>query len=202
VKTIDEEIIAESLLKKTGAPTIFTTANGLRRASVLILFVCIDQLWHILYTRRTNAVENHKGQVAFPGGGEEPEDTDPIATALRETNEEIGVPAECVKVLGTIPEIPTHSGFLITPVVGRMEWPVHLIPSVDEVSRIFMVPLDWLANPDHWEERDFTRSDNSQEKVVFYRPYDGEIVWGITGRITLILLETLGLISTTKKSVD
>lgn len=163
----------------------------LRPAAVLIPLLRLNGDWHVLYTRRTDLVESHKGQVSFPGGAADPGDSGPVDTALREAREEIGLQPECIMVIGSMPEVSTNSGFCITPVVGNICWPTELFLEEDEVSRVFTIPLNWLADPGHSEERLYTRSNGSQEMVVFYQPYDDEVVWGVTGRLTRDLVRAL-----------
>ena len=167
---------------------------GLRSASVLVPLLWADDRWSLLFTRRTETVNSHKGQVSFPGGAADPEDASPEATALREAFEEIGLLAEDVRIFGRLLSRPTISSFLITPVVGRVRWPGDFHVSPQEVSRVFTIPLDWLADPDKREERPRTTPGGYYEKIIFYQPYDGEILWGITARITLDLLIVLGLV--------
>jgi 8-oxo-dGTP pyrophosphatase MutT (NUDIX family) len=157
--------------------------GGLTCAAVLIPLLRVENQWHLLFTRRTDRVETHKGQVAFPGGACDPTDAHITSTALRETHEEIGVPPDNIHVLGNMRPMPTVTGFLVTPVVGIMRWPVPLHLAEHEVSRVFHVPLTWLMDPANHAERPYTRSNGTSEMVVFYMPYDGETIWGVTGRI-------------------
>jgi 8-oxo-dGTP pyrophosphatase MutT (NUDIX family) len=138
-------------------------------------------------------VLTHKGQVAFPGGAVEADDPDATFTALREAYEEIGLIPGQVKILGRMPNYVTISDYLITPIVGRVPWPFELVLSADEVMSVFTIPLDWLKDPSNWQEKPFTRPDGRQEMVIFYETYSGELLWGITARITLNFLEILGL---------
>jgi 8-oxo-dGTP pyrophosphatase MutT (NUDIX family) len=165
----------------------------LRAASVLVPLVWWDARWHLLYTRRTETVQSHKGQVAFPGGASDAEDASPAATALREAHEEIGLLPGDVEILGRLNRRPTISQFYITPIVARVPWPYAFILSPNEVTRVFTVPLDWLADPANHEEHPRVVLGGYYQGVIYYQPYDGEIVWGITARITLDLLEALGL---------
>jgi 8-oxo-dGTP pyrophosphatase MutT (NUDIX family) len=167
--------------------------SGLRKAAVLIPLLCHGDRWHILFIRRTETVQDHKGQVSFPGGAYEPEDADMQATALRETWEEIGIPPAEVNLLGTLPVFNTISSFAITPVVGQIPWPYPLKPEPAEVSRVFTIPIEWLAGPAHWSEKPYVRPNGRQEKVIFFDHYDGELLWGITARITLDFLKLLNL---------
>jgi 8-oxo-dGTP pyrophosphatase MutT (NUDIX family) len=171
-----------------------TKANiHLRPAAVLIPLCRQDENWCLLLTRRTDTVHSHKGQVSFPGGAAEPQDTSPEETALREAQEEIGLIGEDVQVLGRLATRPTISNFLVTPVVARISWPASFRLSPDEVSRVFTIPLDWLANGAHWEERPRSTPNGYFEHVIFYQPYDSEVLWGASARITHDLLRVLGL---------
>jgi 8-oxo-dGTP pyrophosphatase MutT (NUDIX family) len=133
-------------------------------AAVLVPFHKEDDEWHILFTRRNVALAKHSGQVSFPGGRSEPGDNNPEETALRETFEEIGI-------------IP---------------WPYSLQLTEDEVSRVFSIPLNWLANPDNYQIRKRTLPEPYEPlSVVYYKPFENEILWGATARIVLSLLKIL-----------
>ncbi len=138
-------------------------------------------------------VLSHKGQVAFPGGTMDPEDLNAEATALREAQEEIGLNPANVRILGSLDEYSTISYYRITPVVAHILNPFDYILSEDEVMRVFTVPLMWLADRSHWEVRPFLRPSGQMEPVVYFQQYDGELVWGITARITLEFLKAIGL---------
>src|SRR3989304_3539900 len=118
-----------------------------RPAAVLVPLLLNGGRWHLLFTRRTENVETHRGQVSFPGGRVEPGDEDAVAAALRETQEEIGVRPEDVRVLGSMDSLLTVTQYLITPVVGVLPWPYPLRPDPVEVAEVFQIPLDWLGEP-------------------------------------------------------
>jgi 8-oxo-dGTP pyrophosphatase MutT (NUDIX family) len=103
----------------------------------------------VLLTRRAEALRDHAGQVSFPGGGAEPEDADTAATALREAEEEIGLPRDRVEVLGHLPVYTTVTSFVVTPVVALVEPPFTLALDPIEVAEAFEVPLAWLMTPAH-----------------------------------------------------
>lgn len=165
--------------------------SNLTPAAVLIPLYQDGREWFILLTLRTDQVENHKGQVSFPGGAADKTDKTPVDTALRETFEETGIPPQKVQILGQMSPLVSSSGFLIFPVIGKIEWPIALIPAENEVKRIFSVPLKWLAEPGNQEERLYMRQNGIQEMVIFYKPFDGEIIWGITARIIVDFLNLL-----------
>lgn len=164
-------------------------------AAVLLPLFLKEQEWHLVFTRRTDVVESHKGQVSFPGGGCDEQETTPEQTALREAQEEVGLLPQDVRILGKLKEVVTISHFRVTPVIGVIPWPYTFQLSLNEVSRVFSIPLTWLAQPENWDEFNFT-PDGSQRSfpVVTYHTYDGEVLWGATARITHNFLEVLNLI--------
>ena len=162
----------------------------LKCAAVLIPLVWYDEQWHLLFTRRTDTVESHKGQVSFPGGACDEGETTPEETALREADEEIGIQPNDVKVLGRLSNLITITYFRVTPVIGVVRWPAVFRVGAHEVARIFTIPLVWLANSSNrwqFEMPGRTRS------LIAYHPYDGELLWGATARMTVDFLSVLGL---------
>ncbi|MEJ5202537.1 MAG: CoA pyrophosphatase [Anaerolineales bacterium] len=195
VDHLTENRIVE-LLRKNSHQTCAGVPNpSYRRAAVLVPLVLVENNWHLLFTRRTEEVQYHKGQVSFPGGAAEPRDRSIEHTALREACEEIGVRPRYVRVLGQLEPVTTISQYLVTPVVGRVKWPLVMKPAPDEVSRIFTIPLEWLAERSNWEERPYELPDGNIHQVIFFREYDGELLWGISAKITLMLLKLLNLLS-------
>lgn len=169
-----------------------TTRNGTRPAAVLIPLYNFGHSWQILYTRRTETVEDHRGQVSFPGGVIDLEDESPRATALREAEEELGIHATDVDVLGALEPHPTVTNFTILPIVGTIPWPYPLRLNRMEVAVAFGVPIEWLANPSNLEIRHWKPQDGRPELAVhFFKPFQGEVIWGATARITIHLLELL-----------
>ena len=167
-----------------------TDETRLKCAAVLIPLLRQDNEWHLLFTRRTDKVENHKGQVSFPGGACDDGETTPEETALREANEEIGIDPQKVRVLGHITNMITITSFRVTPVVGIIEWPTVLQLGKDEVERVFTIPLNWLAEKNNrWE---FSMPGRNRSLIV-YHPYDGELLWGATARMTVDFLKVLEL---------
>jgi 8-oxo-dGTP pyrophosphatase MutT (NUDIX family) len=206
---ITEQYISERLAESyshTSDQLSFSAnlSDASRPAAVLIpLFHASEEetknhIWQILFTRRTDAVAEHQGQVAFPGGRADPEDTSPESTALREAHEEIGLDPNLVRILGCMNELRTISNYCVTPVVGVIPWPFPIIIEEVEVSRVFSIPLDWLADPAHYETRDFPIPPPYAETihqqvhpVIFFQPYDNEILWGVSAQITTSFINIL-----------
>ena len=160
-----------------------------RAAAVLLPLTWVKDEWYLLYTRRTDIVEHHKGQVSFPGGAADPQDTNPVETALREAWEEIGLRREDVHVLGKIGEMLTVTNFMVTPIVGVFPWPYAFTVHNIEVARVFVLPLRWLADQKNWQE--FVRRETNRS-VITYFPNDGELVWGATARMTVEFINAMG----------
>ncbi|NOH03327.1 MAG: CoA pyrophosphatase [Chloroflexi bacterium] len=167
--------------------------TNLKCAAVLVPLVYFQDEWHILYTRRTDRVESHKGQVSFPGGACDDGETTPEETALREAQEEIGLEPADVEILGRLSRLVTISSYRVSPIVGVIPWPYAFKVASVEVARVFTIPLMWLANrSNYWEF--FVR--DSERSLIAYHPYDGELLWGATARMTVSFLKTLELIHT------
>ena len=167
-----------------------TEETRLKCAAVLIPLVRYDEEWHLLFTRRTDTVESHKGQVSFPGGGCDEGETTAEQTALREADEEIGLNPNDVRVLGRLSNLITITYFRVTPVIGVVKWPTVFKVGEHEVARIFTIPLLWLANPSNrWQ----FEMPGRVRSLIAYHPYDGELLWGATARLTVDFLNVLGL---------
>jgi 8-oxo-dGTP pyrophosphatase MutT (NUDIX family) len=163
----------------------------LKCAAVLVPLIFRDDEWQVLFTRRTDRVESHKGQVSFPGGACDEGETTPEQTALREAEEEIGIRPADVQVLGRLSPLITISSFRVSPIVGVIPWPYAFRVASVEVARVFTIPLLWLANRNNYWEFSLGDSDRS---IIAYHPYDGELLWGATARMTVTFLRTLGVI--------
>lgn len=150
----------------------------LRPAAVLLAVVKRDSGPTVLFTRRTDHLEHHPGQVSFPGGHVDTGDDSPEDTALRETEEETGINRKHVTVIGRIDTYITGTGFSITPVVGLITPPFALDPDPVEVAEVFEVPLGFLLDP-----RNHTRTvyaKEGQEWKTYDIPYNGYRIWGVT----------------------
>jgi len=156
-------------------------------AAVLVPLVVRDDGLHVLLTRRTEHLRDHAGQISFPGGRSEPEDADAAATALREAEEEVGLPRAQVDVLGQLPPYVTVTGFVVTPVVALVQPPTLLAVDSFEVAEAFEVPLQFLMTPAHHQRHVF--SFEGGERQFLSMPWvtagsDGTrreyFIWGAT----------------------
>jgi 8-oxo-dGTP pyrophosphatase MutT (NUDIX family) len=167
----------------------------LRCAAVLLPLAWRQDEWHLLFTRRTEMVEHHKGQVSFPGGGCDVGETTPEETALREAQEEIGMQPGDIRLLGRLNDVLTITRYRVTPVVGIIPDPYEFQLEPAEVERAFSIPLAWLANRANWEEQPMTPSGMRRSfPVITYHRYEGETLWGASARITHNFLGVLGLL--------
>jgi len=172
-----------------------TEPSGMRDAAVLIPLVRQADDWHILFIRRAqDQRDRHSGQVAFPGGSQEPGDSSLQATALREAQEEVGLSADRIKVLGQLEPYITISDFRVTPVVGIVQWPSTLNLQSSEVARAFLMPLPWLRDRQNFTFR--ARSDMDQHSarrhpIIVFNEYDGETLWGATARMTVNFIRAI-----------
>lgn len=156
-------------------------------AAVLIPIFYKEGEYHLLFTKRTDLVKIHKGEICFPGGHFEPEDVTLLNTALRETNEEIGIPREDIEVLGGLENSTTaSSGFIISSFVGLIPYPHPLKLEEQEIEEALEVPVSFLLNPSNLREEMWDRSGR-KFPVQFYN-YHERIIWGATGRILKIFL--------------
>jgi 8-oxo-dGTP pyrophosphatase MutT (NUDIX family) len=172
------------------------TGVQLISAAVMIPLVWWKDEWHLVFTRRTETVEHHKGQVSFPGGGSNADETTPEQTALREAEEEIGLKSVDVRLLGRMNEVLTITNYRVTPVVGVMPWPYEVRPEPAEVERVFTIPLLWLSRRENWKELPVTPDGVPRSfLVISYLPYEGEVLWGASARMTHNFLSVLGLLN-------
>lgn len=157
--------------------------NGRPTAGVLIALYGPAPDYMILYTVRTHKVEHHKGEISFPGGGRDPVDESIIATALRESWEEIGIDMTQVQVLGLMDDTTTISNFVVTPVVGKIKlFPYSFRPFPEEVDQILEVPLSHLTNPAN-HVSDPRPPHGRNDRGPSYR-FGNHIIFGATANMT------------------
>ncbi len=164
-------------------------------AAVLIPLLEMEDGWHLLFIRRTVVLhDQHSGQVAFPGGRCDPDDQTAENTAIRESKEEVGINPRDVQIIGRVREMLTITNYIVTPIVGVIPWPYDFNPQEDEVARIFSIPLNWLVNPGHrYIQMRGQQIIGCEVPVIYFHKFDGELLWGASARITVLLLEALGL---------
>jgi len=157
--------------------------TSLKPSAVLLPLFLKDGQYHILYTKRTDKVREHKGQISFPGGAFEAGDTFLLQTALRECAEEIGLKREAVEIIGELDDTPTiGSRYIITTFVGLISWPYEFAIDPFEVDSLLQIPVVWLLKNGGTTEVE----DPLKGGLVSTRTYDynGDVIWGATARIT------------------
>ena len=160
-------------------------SGPLRPAAVLVPIVLRESEPTLLLTRRTDHLHHHPGQVSFPGGRVEEQDTSPIETALRETEEEISLARHHVELLGCLPQYRTGTGFDVTPVVGLVTPPFELSPDAFEVAEVFEVPLSFLLDEaNHQLHRVEVRG---KLREYYAMPYGDYFIWGATAGMIVSL---------------
>jgi 8-oxo-dGTP pyrophosphatase MutT (NUDIX family) len=160
-------------------------SEALRPAGVLIPVIERMAGLSVLLTQRSAALKHHAGQVSFPGGRMEAHDSDVVETALRETQEEVGIPPESVAVIGYLPPMPTVTGYAVSAVVGLVSEELSLEIDPTEVDYAFEVPLEFLLDPRN--ERALEREYRGRRIPTVEFHYEGERIWGATAHILVEL---------------
>ncbi|UVW29814.1 CoA pyrophosphatase [Massilia sp. H6] len=160
-----------------------TPALRLRRAAVLVPLVERGTSLNVLLTRRTDHLASHAGQVSFPGGRAEELDSSPIETALRETEEEIGLHRRHIEIVGVLPDHATISAYRITPVVALVTPPFTLHADPGEVAEIFEVPLTFLMAGAHHQRRTMDLPEGAGKRTFYAMPYEQYVIWGASAAI-------------------
>ena len=181
----DTIVTIKSILDARQPKAIKKIDPSYRHAAVLVPLFKSDGQYQVLFTKRTHQVEEHKGQISFPGGGVEERDRTLEETALRESFEEVGLQKEDVSILGQLDDTPTASSrFIIHPFVGFIPYPYPFALSAAEVKRIIQIPLDFFAEPSH----QLYRRDGYMGPSF---DYEGDVIWGATALIMEHLLDLL-----------
>ncbi len=178
---------ADDFVQEDGA-----TDQVLTPAAVLFPIVLRENGNTVLLTQRTAHLRDHAGQISFPGGRVEASDLSPTHTALRETEEEIGLARERVEIAGFLPEYRTGTGFKVTPVVAFVRPPFSLQPDPFEVAEIFEVPLAFLLDPANHQRHSLHY--RGALRSYFAMPYGDYFIWGATAGMIRSLSERLGLL--------
>lgn len=164
-------------------------STALTPAGVLIPLVQRDYALTVLLTQRSAALKHHAGQVSFPGGRMEPTDRDVLATALRETHEEVGIAPDSVAVAGFLPPMPTITGYAVTPVIGVLGAGVAVVADPSEVEYAFEVPLVHFLDPAN--EISVERELFGEKHPMIEFHWQGERIWGATAYMIIALRNIL-----------
>jgi len=160
---------------------ILAPDRKLREAAVLAPIIEGDDGFELILTKRSSALKHHPGQIAFPGGKKDGSDADLIATALREANEEIGLPTEHVEILGTLATHETVTGFSVTPVLALITQEFEVQAEEGEVAEVFRVPLAHVLNVKQYVVE--SRHWRGVRRSYYAVPYGPYYIWGATARI-------------------
>jgi len=188
-KQIERFPLTLKMILKERRPKLLEKKDDLRDASVLIPLIKEREEIKLLFTKRTMQVENHKGQISFPGGVVEKTDNTFLDTALRETEEEIGLKREMIEILGQIDDTLTLvSNYIIHPFVGYIPFRPSFKENPHEVEEIIFVPLKWFLN-ERWKVTQIKWEGDYYNSIVF--EYNNHIIWGATARILKNLLDII-----------
>ncbi|MBW7887122.1 MAG: CoA pyrophosphatase [Bacteroidetes bacterium] len=186
--TLSIDYIQQQLLRHT--PKLVSQPIG-TRAAVLIPIIKREESLFLLFTKRTELVEHHKGQISFPGGACDTEDESNTATALRESEEEIGLPKHAVKIVGTLNDIVIPTGFVVTPIVGFIEQLPPLKENGDEVAELIFIPLE-----EFFKQKNFRREMRILKEVnreIFIYDVWKEPIWGATALMIKDFVDVLNI---------
>jgi 8-oxo-dGTP pyrophosphatase MutT (NUDIX family) len=170
-------------------PGALPPSTGLTGAAVLVPLVNHPSGLTVLLTQRTAHLADHAGQISFPGGRIEPTDEHPVAAALREAEEEVGLPVSHVEIVGRLDTYVTGTGFEVIPVVAFVRVPYPLRPDPFEVAEVFEVPLDFLVDPANLQRG--SREWQGTTRFFFALPYENRYIWGATAGMLVNLAEVL-----------
>ncbi len=163
--------------------------EALTPAAVLVPIVLRPEAPTLLLTQRTAHLRDHASQISFPGGRIEPEDATVVHAALRETQEEVGLAAEHIEVVGYLPEYRTSTGFSVTPVVAFVTPPFPLQPDPFEVAEVFEVPLAFLLDPANHQQHEVHWRGRLRQ--YYAMPYGDYFIWGATAGMIMSLFHRL-----------
>lgn len=160
-------------------PDVVLPENRVLRPAAVLIGVTENQ--QIILTKRSARLKHHPGQIAFPGGKQDPEDASIFDTAIREANEEIGLPSDKVEVLGELPCHETVTGYRVTPVLARVHGTFDVIREAGEVDEVFEVPFDFVTNPAQYQVE--SRMWQGRARHFYTVPYGPYYIWGATARM-------------------
>jgi 8-oxo-dGTP pyrophosphatase MutT (NUDIX family) len=164
--------------------------DGSKRAAVIMPIFEKDSQLYVLFTKRTETLTYHKGQVSFPGGKQDDGDTSLFATGLRETYEEIGIDSSKLELLGELDQIKTNvSNILLSTFVCKLQYPFKTKINETEVQEIIVIPFDALSDKSKWEKGRI-KTEEKEINALFFN-YGKNVVWGATAKLVHMLLELL-----------
>ncbi|MCC7548457.1 MAG: CoA pyrophosphatase [Burkholderiales bacterium] len=159
------------------------------QAAVLVPLINRPEGVVVMLTQRTAHLNDHAGQICFPGGRVDPGDSDRVYTALREAEEETGLARELVTIVGSLPDYDIPTGFRVTPVVGWIDPPVSYRPDPFEVAEVFEVPLTHFLDPDNHQRH--SDEKNGRRRHYYSMPYQSRYIWGATAGMLHMLYRAL-----------
>ena len=180
------DLIRDALARRT---PITAAPEGLMPAAVMLLLYRKDGDYCVLLNKRSMTVEHHKGEMSFPGGAKDPEDSDFEDTARRETYEEMGIARDDITILGRLDDNVTRSNFLVKVFVGTIPYPYEFQPSSIEIAEVVEIPLDVLRDPSSW--RWDSRIEDGERVAVRSYGYQQHLVYGATAKILDQFLEVV-----------
>ncbi|RNC68006.1 MAG: CoA pyrophosphatase [Desulfuromonadales bacterium] len=178
---LDQEALTARIRTLLAARTRVPMAPGPVPAAVLLPLFFERGEWHILFTKRTEHLNHHRGEISFPGGTRHPEDAGPRETALRETWEEVGILPDDVDVLGMLDDFWSVHNYLVTPVVGVFPSGYPLRVNHDEIERLIVTPLSHLLRPEIFRVEDW--SWKGRTHPVYFYTWGRDEIWGLTAAI-------------------
>ena len=152
--------------------------NELIPAAVLVLIIIRNDGLQVLLTKRNENLKHHAGQISFPGGRVDDSDRNVQHTALRETEEEVGLKPALIKIIGELDQYIVGTGYLVSPIIGVIEPPFELVKQEDEVAEIFEAPLDFLISPKNFKR--YSRNFNGKTHYHFAITWENHFIWGAT----------------------
>lgn len=158
-------------------------------AAVLVPLFNRENNCHLLFTKRSDQVKYHKGEISFPGGMVDEEDLELEKTALREASEEIGLKSSDVQIIGVLDDIVTITEFIVTPIVGVFPYPYPFKISEAEIAELIEVPLSFLLDEKNVNEREIIRG--GQKEIIYAFQYAQHTIWGATARILKQFLDLI-----------
>ena len=159
----------------------YNTAGKMRTAAVMVPIIKNNYRYELLLTKRAQHLKDHAGEICFPGGSMEQTDGDHLEAALRETREEVGINSTEIEIIGTLPSIPTLTGFMIHPVIGLVDKAINIVIAPSEVESYLTVPFLYFLNDDNKHES--MHSFKNTEITMIEYHYNGARIWGATAMI-------------------